>query len=357
MAIKASEWKPSKYPYIKVNKKERSLYLFDVRSDNGKRYRKQYRHINNKNINTIFLEWRAKLGLETTEGAQTVYDYFVLSQKYSDRNDTTKQMFKLYFNNYCQAIRDMKVSEVKSSHIDQLSLANKHLSRSYRRKLFDLLTPLFRIAIDDEIIDRSPIKSRQVVKRKQMEEKRVVTNAVQKYKDLHKAIHEVFKDEPRLRALFLFGFYGRRKTETLHLKWSDIHGNKYTVRGSISKVNTDMTFVMPDDLRSALKLFMSVSDVYVFQNTRSVEPRPINEIREHVLKIRKGSGIGDFTFHLMRNICVSALSTSGIDSIYLSSQLGHLDTATLQKYLSLQRESSSQVVNEVSAQLLMGVNI
>ena len=347
MAILTKEWKTTKFSSIKQNKQDKSLYLFDY-TVNDKRHRKQVRPI--QDVYAEFLEWKEKLVLPKIDTSATIAQYFEKSQLVSERNDTTKLAYTRYYNNYITPISKMKVVDVRSSHITQLTLQTKHLSRSYRKKLFEILIPLFNLAVDDGLIAKSPIKQKQIVVRKAHEEMKVVTNAVRKYKLVHQAIHQVFHDNPRLRALFLFGFYGRRKTETLQLKWSDISGSTYTVRGSISKVSADMSFVMPDDLKEAIGQCMSLKSTYIFENPRTGQP--ISEVREHVKKIRDATGINEFTFHYMRNLAVSALSATGADSMHLSSMLGHLDSNTLKKYLSMQREEASQVTNDLSAQLL-----
>ena len=347
MAISTKDWRKTKFPSIKQHKRDKSLYLFDY-TMNGKRHRKQVRPT--QDIYVEFLEWKEKLVLPKIDVTATVAEYFEKSQLVSERNDTTKLAYTRYYNNYISPIAKMRVVDVRSSHITQLTLQTKHLSRSYRKKLFEIFIPLFNLAVDDGLLTKSPIKQKQVVIRKAHEEMKVVTDAVRKYKLVHNVIYQVFSNNPRLRALFLFGFYGRRKTETLQLKWSDISGSTYTVRGSISKVSADMTFVMPDDLKEAVGQCMSLQSTYVFENPRT--GKPITEIREHVKKIRDATGIQEYTFHYMRNLAVSALAATGADAMHLSSMLGHLDSNTLKKYLSMQREDASQVTNNLSKSIL-----
>jgi len=352
MAITAKDWKQSKYPYIKIHKKDKDKYLFDIRL-NGKRHRKQYKSDSSKDIYTIFLEWSDKVGTKTTDDAVTVKDYFELSQRLSERSKSTKRYYEQYLNLYLTSISSFKIQDVKSSHIDAINLKTAHLSRRSRKTVFEILIPIFRIAIDDGIIDKTPIKQRQIVKRKPLEEMRIVTDAVSKYKLLHKAIHETYEDDAKIRAIFLFGFYGRRKGEVLGLKWSDINmlNGTYIVQGSMSKVSADMTFVLADDLKEALTEIMSSTSPYVFKSKFSDEP--ISNIDWHIKKIRDRT-FPEFTFHLMRNIAVSALSASGANALDLSSMLGHLDSNTLKKYLSLQREGASKKTNSISEQLLFG---
>ena len=227
--------------------------------------------------------------------------------------------------------------------------------------------PIFNLAIDEELIQFSPIKRIHKVKRKQLEEKKIITDAETKYKMVYDAINKVFgtadviqvsEDEkiqcsinPKIRALFLFGFYGRRKTETLHLKWSDIDfiNNKYIIRGKNSKVNIDMAFTLSDDVKEALEQ-CERNGKYVFSSNRDPS-KPISEIREHVEKIRAMT-VPEYNFHWMRNLVTSALSSKGFESIQISAILGHTDTSTVKQYLSLQRETASALALDISKKLL-----
>jgi len=235
-----------------------------------------------------------------------------------------------------------------------------HLSQRTQKISYELLNPIFVLAIEDEIIDRSPVKQTHIPKRKQLEEKKIVTDAVTKYKAVHKAIHQTFGTnqvitfddgttlqcniDPHYRALFLFGFYGRRKTEVLDLQWKDIDfvNDIYTIRAENSKVNVDMTFQLPLDVMEALMEFQETTG-NVFE---------VRHIERHYKKIRKITGINEFTFHWMRNLAVSALSSMGVEITHLSAMLGHTDSGTIRKYLSLQREASTAVTNEASQKLL-----
>ena len=73
------------------------------------------------------------------------------------------------------------------------------------------------------------------------------------------------------------------------------------------------------------------------------------DIAKQYKKFRDETGIQEFTFHWMRNLAVSALSSMGIEITHLSAMLGHTDSGTIRKYLSLQREASTAVTNQVDA--------
>ena len=118
--------------------------------------------------------------------------------------------------------------------------------------------------------------------------------------------------------------------------------SEYIVRGSNSKVNTDMTFALARDIKEALLEFQDTrGNVFMIKHTK-----------DHYPKIRLVSGIEEFTFHWMRNLSVSALSAMGASLGDLTALLGHNDSSTLKKYLSLQRETATRNTNDISEKLL-----
>ena len=377
MAISLADYSTTKHKGLLVHKNDVNKFLFNFRK-NGKATRKIWRanpsHTKADKLKTAYLMLEELKGVQARvqhSGANlnaTVDDYFDRLQIMTERNEATQQSHLNHYNKYIKpTIGRMKITKVSPTHITTISLLTKHLANSTRQKSIAILTPIFRLAIDEELIQFSPVKHIHKVKRKQLEEKKVVTDAGTKYKMVHQAINKVFgtndlividentklqcNDNPKIRALFLFGFHGRRKTETLHLKWDDIDfkNNVYTVRGAHSKVNTDMTFKLPSDIKKALRKCKRFGE-FIFSSNRDPS-KPISEIREHVEKIRMIT-VPEYNFHWMRNLAVSALSSMGAEAIYLSAMLGHTDTATVKQYLSLQRETSSAHILDVSKKLL-----
>lgn len=352
MAIIAKDYKPTKHAGLKIHKNG-ITFLFDIRVA-GTRKRKVWEsnpmHTKADRLKTAYTQmeqFRADVEHENTIIADmdaTVLDYF---QKIKDVKGWKPYMIKEYdhyYNKNLSRLSDIKIRDLKPAHFTSLNATLTHLSTRSRGKAYEILQPLIALAIEDEIIFKSPIKKSHVPKRKSLEEKKIITDAVSKYKSIHKAIHTVYKDKPVYRAVFLLCFHGRRVGETLQLQWQDIDfdNNTYTVRGDTSKVNMDMTFKLPSDVKNALS---------AFRDTRG-QVFPFKSIDRQYYKIRAETGIQEFTAHWMRNLAVSALASMGVSSTHLSSLLGHQDGGTIRKYLSLQRETSTEVTNEASKRLL-----
>ena len=361
MAILLSDYIATKHKNLFIHKNDSTKFLFNFRI-NGKSTRKVFNanpaHTKADRLKTAYMKLEELKGVKTRvelSGANlnaTVDEYFDRLQTMTERNEETQKSYERHYNRYIKpTIGKMKIANVTPSHISTITALTKHLANSTRQKSIAILDPIFKLAIDEELIQFTPIKHIHKVKRKQLEEKKVINDAETKYREVYKAINEVFADNHKIRALFLFGFYGRRKTETLQLQWSDIdlNNDSYTIRGTNSKINTDMSFKLPPDVKLALLKCEHFGD-YIFASNRDPS-KPISEIREHVAKIREVT-YPEYNFHWMRNLAVSALSSMGVDAIDLSALLGHTDTATVKQYLSLQRETSSAHTLEVSKRLL-----
>lgn len=361
MALLLSDYTKTKHKGLFINKVDPCKFLFNFRI-HGKSTRKIYRaNLSHTKVDRLRMAYselerlKAVVNRVEVSGADltaTVQNYFDRLQEITERNMDTQKMYANHYKKYIEpTIGKLKIVDVTARHISTITALTKHLAKATQQKTTSILIPMFNLAIDEELIQFSPIKNIHKAKRKQLEEKKIINDAVNKYKLVYEAIFTAFADNPKIRALFLFGFYCRRKTETLKLKWDDIDfvNNSYTIRGFNSKINTDMSFSLPQVVREALMECEHYGE-YIFCSNR-YPSRPISEIREHVAKVRDIT-VPEYSFHWMRNLAVSALSAMGTDTVYLSAMLGHTDTNTVKQYLSLQRETSSAKVLDVSKKLL-----
>ncbi len=355
VAIIVKDYSKTKHTGIKLHK-DGITFLFDIRID-GKRYRKvwgsNHGHTKADRLKTAYnalevyrkeVEHEQNIVADTNATIDTYWDALV-DIKTSKWSKAQMRKNKGYYDKHIRdTLGSKRVRDVKPSMLTQFNKTISHLAPRTQKMAYELLIPIFNLAIEDEIIDRTPIKNTHVPKRKQLEEKKIITDAVTKYRKVYEAINKVYADNPHHRAIFLLGFHGRRRNEVLNLQWEDIDfvNDTYTVRAHTSKVNVDMTFQLPSDVKNALIEFADTKgEVFTVKN-----------IVQRYHQVRKECGIPEFTFHWMRNLSVSALSSMGVEITHLSAMLGHTDSGTIRKYLSLQREASTAVTNEASKRLL-----
>lgn len=345
---------------IKVHKSNKT-YLLDFRID-GKRHRKQIPSMPIKEAITALNDFKSSIIKQSTiqvDLNSTVDEYWQHLRRSKNWTPEHENRMNLYYEkNIKQHLGKVKITDVKPKHFTLFNTTISHYAIRTRNTAYEILRPLFDLAIEDELIERTPIKKIHVPVRNGLSEKKVIDHAEVKYRYLYEALHTMFYStkyiekenyqcevNPHHLALFLFGFHGRRLNEVLSLKWEDIDmiTDTYIIRKESSKVNTDMTFKLPPDIRQLLVDMNTERKGKVFSLKA---PKYLYE------KIRTISGLPDFTFHWMRNLAVSALASKGVDTTHLSAMLGHQDTATLKKYLTLQSTASTHITNEATAVLL-----
>ena len=363
-------FKATKHTGLKIHKSE-DKFLFDVMLE-GKRYRNVYK-ITAKNLSIKDKIKTAYKALEewvtdtvhaktiTANPNSTVNDYYENLKDNTKWSEDTTKRYDLYYAKYIQdTLGKKKIKDVKPQHFTEYNKTIKHLSLAMQKKSYELLKPLFNLAVEDEIIVKTPIKTSHVPKRDQQSEKKVIINAVEKYKIIYKSINQLFNSNdivvisktksiqcnvnPHHLAIFLLGFHGRRLNEVVTLRWEDIDfpNNQYKIRKEVSKIGQDMIYTLPQDVKKSLEQFADrFGDVF-----------RIREVKRHYKTIRAISGIEEYTYHWMRNLAVSALSASGVPTVELSAMLGHSDINTLNKYLSLQRSSATANTANASQRLL-----
>jgi len=353
---------PTETKGIKVHKSNKT-YLLDFRID-GKRHRKQIPSMPIKEAITALNDFKSFIIKQSTiqvDLNSTVDEYWqIFRQTKRWKQYYEKEMNLYYEKNIKQHLGNLKIIEVKGRHFTALNTTLTHLSTRTQKKAYEILKPLFEQAIEDDLIEKNPIKKSHIPVRNGLSEKKIITNAEVKYRYLYQTFQNMFNStmfyekenyqsalNPHLLAIFLFGFHGRRVNEVLTLQWEDINMimDTYVVRKESSKVNTDMTFKLPQDIRQALVNMSTERNGNVFNVSNKTIQRSYSTIRTL-------SGIPDFTFHWMRNLAVSALASSGVDTTHLSAMLGHQDSSTVKKYLSLQRTASTNVTNDATAKLL-----
>ena len=216
---------------------------------------------------------------------------------------------------------ELIISKMKTEH---------NLSDKTRKGIIEVLNPVFKFALQNRLLAENPT---EYIKVKVGSQKKIVVNAGEKFIDVYNGIHEYYHDNPYYRALFLFGFSGRRKSEILNLKWEniDLSNNYYWLEET--KNNQTQLFPLAPFIKEPLLQIKCDRVGYVFESPTH-QGKALSDISRQMNNLKKFIGIDNLTLHYMRNILVSALAEQHIEAITLSGLLGHKDINTINKYLS-----------------------
>ncbi|MCH9740979.1 MAG: tyrosine-type recombinase/integrase [Epsilonproteobacteria bacterium] len=275
-----------------------------------------------------------------THKKKHVYDLYIGNSGLSNIiKEPTKELLikREQYNRY--KIGHIPIQEIIPNQIGIIisKMETEHnLSDRTRKGIIEVLNPVFKFAMINRYTDFNPTEYLSV---KVSSQKKIVIDAGEKLKALYRGIIELYKDEPFYKALFLFGFSGRRKGEVLNLKWEnvDFKSNYYWIeqgsRNTNSTKNNDkQQFPLFPVLKNALLGIKDDRAGLVFKSP--ITGKALTGIDRPMKKLKAYTGIENLTFHYFRNILVSAYAEQGVEAITLSGILGHKDTNTISKYLS-----------------------
>ena len=233
-----------------------------------------------------------------------------------------------------------KIEKIREMDIQGIlnELAKQGLSPRTRKSVMEVLNPLFKFATTNKYLRDNPTLGITV---KVPSQKKIVTNATDLFKKVYAGINAYYHDNPYYKALFLFGFTGRRKSEILTLKWENIDFKHLYYWIEDTKTDDQQKYQLPSYLIEPLQAIKDDRKGLVFKSP--ITGKKIINIDRQMRQLKKFLELDTLSMHYMRNILVSALAEQGIEAITLSGILGHKDPNTINKYLSINHHKSSQI--------------
>jgi integrase len=267
-----------------------------------------------------------------------------LFELYFETLDTSKQWThkkRYIYQHYIQKhLGKKRISNIREMDIQGIlnKMAKDELSPRTRKSVMEVLNPLFKFAAINKYLRDNPTIGITV---KVPSQKKIVTNATELFQKVYAGINTYYHDNPYYKALFLFGFTGRRKGEILNLKWENIDftHNYYWIEDT--KTDDQQKYKLPSYLINPLQEIEDDRVGLVFKSP--VTGKKIVNIDRQMKQLKKYLEIDTLSMHYMRNILVSTLAEQGIEAITLSGILGHKDPNTINKYLSINHYKSSQI--------------
>jgi len=371
MAINLKDYKTTKEQNIKVHKKDNRLFLFDFRI-NHKRYRKNFKvRATNHTPSQMLKSARTQLDIMKDEILNNTYGNdlitldnlfieYMKTQPLTDWTHKKTHIYDLYLGNSnlsnmtkepTEAILNTRksfnitkighkaIGSIRESDIMVIisKMDKEHkLSPRTQKIILEVLNPLFDFGIRNKYLNESPVK---YIKIKIPSQKKIVTNATELFKRVYIGIIEYYHDEPFYKALFLFAFTGRRKSEILNLKWENIDFTNDYYWIEDTKNGDKQRYKLSPMLKVTLLEILDEREGLVFKSPTT--GKKLVNLDRHIKKLRTHTKIENLTLHYMRNILVSALAEQQTEAITLSGILGHKDINTINKYLSNSTMKSS----------------
>jgi len=282
---------------------------------------------------------RAK-GMPNFREHSRAYLKFVEGYKRSANADESK--LRLHLNDYFgdRRLCDISTRDIQAYH---MKIAKK-LSPSTANRHLALLSMIFNVAIQWDILERSPTKGVKKFKEDNQKQRFLSEDEIGR---LYQAM-EAEDNKVAVNALKLLLLTGCRREEILKLKWDDVSLESSTIFLPDSK--TGSRYVQLN--AAAVELLTSIdrSSKFVFPGRHDCENRPLNNPRKCFTRLLNNAKIqGNVRLHDLRHTHASLLVNSGASLFVVQKALGHSNPQTSQRYSHLSDKTLRDASETVSA--------
>ena len=267
---------------------------------------------------------------------------------------TTTASYNHYLDRYIlpnlgdKHMDQITVTDVQAFY-DWMANAAKHgcqndLNADTITRVSGLLSRLYKIAIEMELVATSPIKKTLLVNEgKEASHHKALPDA--DVSRIKMAIPAIEDDQERL-YMALLAYTGMRREEILGLGWEHINikerygriertvvfpdGKNAVVRNKTKTKASTREFVISEALAAILEPCQQKTG-FIIHGRDPEKPVPLSTFRRMYRKVFKSLGISDYNNHDWRTTFGTQLKEAGITSAQVADLMGHADTRMVEK--------------------------
>ena len=217
-----------------------------------------------------------------------------------------------------------------------------------------LLSVIFNLAIDHELIASNPMKRVKKLQENNQIERYLSDEELQHLMLVLKhPEHYAISNKTIVAIIKFLLLTGVRKREAMDMQWSDVDFTKSTWLLKFNKSGKARHIALNTDAMAILNALPKIS-TYIFANPET--GKPYNDIRKTFDKVMQCAGISNMRIHDLRHNFASLAVNSGESLFVVQKLLGHASPQTTQRYAHLQQstlqnasEKIASVIREVQA--------
>lgn len=293
-----------------------------------------------------FEETKNPKDITFAEFAQSTYMPNAMSRKKSYRDDESR--LHLHVN---PVIGGLKLSEINVGTIRKLldDLSQKHLSPASVNRIRAMLSSLFNLAIDHELIESNPVTRVKKFRENNQKERYLNANETKSLMTIlgQPAAHGIHNLVIVAIIHFLL-LTGVRKREAMDMRWSDVDLSTGVWLLGENKSGKARRINLNQDALQILQQLPKQS-LFIFSNPETGQP--YNDIRKTFDKIMHAAGIYNMRIHDLRHNFASLAVNSGQSLYVVQHLLGHASPQTTQRYAHLQSDTLKQASEDIAAAL------
>jgi integrase len=260
--------------------------------------------------------------------ADFVNEHFLPFSKLNKKSyDRDKRLSKIF----CEFFAGKTLKEIKRSDIESFKLHHSITKSRYGKILapatvnreLAILSRIFSLAIDDEILPYNPC---QRVKNLRTDNQRI------RYltEDEEKRLLAELKDNELTKNIVIFAINtGMRRGEIFSLTWFDADLNRNVLNVRQTKTGKDRVVPMNDKVRLMLDSLPKTNE-FVFTSPRT--GGKLVDVKKGFRKALEDAKIFNFHFHDLRHTFATRLADAGVPLSVIAELLGHSDIRMTKRY-------------------------
>jgi integrase len=248
-----------------------------------------------------------------------------------------------------ERLGNIRLSEVRRPDIAE-ALDGLDRTPASRNRYLSVLSQVFELARDKELIDSNPCKG---VKRGEEKSRFGRALSDEEKGRLLDACRQSAWDHMYLLVTLALST-GARRGEIFSLTWNDLDLKKGVAKLSETKNGSPRHLpLIPSVLEQIKALPRPIDSSYcLFPSDNNPHKSFYSGFRRYWCKALEDAGIEDFRFHDLRHSCASYLTEKGIPIVTVAEVLGHRSLSMTQRYSHVYTEQKAKVVAEVFKDLL-----
>lgn len=243
-------------------------------------------------------------------------------------------------NNYLLPVwGNLSIQSIGVAEVGELiiSLTKTKLSNATINRVRSLISSIFKMAVDHDLIAANPVSRVKKLKENNMIERYLSSDELTRLvRVLDNPIENGIQNLVIVAAVKFLLLTGTRKRETLDLKWADLDLSSGLWTLKLNKSGKTRHINLSQDALSLVKMLQNRSD-YVFANPET--NLPFNDIRKSFDKIMSQAGITNMRIHDLRHNFASLAVNSGQSLYVVQRLLGHQSPQTTQRYAHLESKT------------------
>ena len=278
--------------------------------------------------------------------------FSIIRQRFYDEHfptlrPSTANEYKRVLSKTFSAWDTIPLEEIKRHMVETaLNAINAPYMRNRSRAY---LSVLFNWAVEEELLEASPVRKLTKRKKKLTEEvSRARVLSEEEICKLWKA-RDVYPFGPMFQLLLLTG---QRRSEVAGMRWQDIEGASWTIPGSLTKNKEQHVVPLSKQVAAILNILPRIGDTYVFSTSGKT---PVSGFSKAKTNLDNASGVTGWRWHDLRRTfatfsaehletpqaVVEAVlnhksgSTSGLAGVYNRAKYTKQKAAALQAWANL----------------------